>query len=183
MSDEIKISKKGTRFCFSKPEHLLYFQYAEQRTWINDCKITSKSIVTQEQQIKDKLFWCMGLPTKIAETLMNLFLINTFESAKLIQIAWNEVTLLLPSLFCSDWYRGLEFFKIWRLHAVISFRKFWWTVRFVLSHFVWKMRITVWTFVLPSIFAHFIKNCDPKHAEYDKRQFRQSLHQSVSYFL
>ena len=55
VSDEIKISKKGTRFCFSKPEHLLYFQYAEQRTWINDCKITSKSIVTQEQQIKDKL--------------------------------------------------------------------------------------------------------------------------------
>ena len=123
------------------------------------------------------------VPTKIAETLMNLFLINTFESAKLIQIAWNEVTLLLPSLFCSDWYGGLGFFKIWRLHAVISFRKFWWTVRFVLSHFVWKMRITVWTFVLPSIFAHFIKNCDPKHAEYDKRQFRQSLHQSVSYFL
>ena len=56
MSDEIKISKKGTRFCFSKPEHFLYFQYAEQRTWINDCKITSKSIVTQEQQITDKLF-------------------------------------------------------------------------------------------------------------------------------
>ena len=55
LSDEIKISKKGTRFC--KPEHFLYFfQYAEQRTWTNDCKITSKSTVTQEQQIKDKLF-------------------------------------------------------------------------------------------------------------------------------
>ena len=148
--------------------------------WLQDNLLINCNTRTTNQR---QAFLMHGVPTKIAETLMNLFLINTFESVKLIQIAWNEVTLLLPSLFCSDWYGGLEFFKIWRLHAVISFRKFWWTVRFVLSHFVWKMRITVWTFVLPSIFAHFIKNCDPKHAEYDKRQFRQSLHQSVSYFL
>ena len=121
-------------------------------------------------------FLMHGLPTKIAEILMYSFLINTFESAKLIQIVWNEVTILLPSLFCSDPYGGLEFFKIWMLYAVISFIKFWWTVRFYLITFVWKMRITVWTFVLPSILAHFIKNCYPKHAEYDKRQLRQSLH-------
>ena len=65
VSDEIKISKKGTRFCFSKPEHFLYFQYAEKRTWINDCKINCNTRTTNQRQA----FLMHGVPTKTAVQL------------------------------------------------------------------------------------------------------------------